>query len=263
MLFGYFFWHQIFFSFFSVRKKKSWLILTYFPGLAATQASYLVDRFTTSPIPLFSKNWTVRNYSTNTTDFLEGRVTHNLLDLWTVLTAHPQHQTHQCLLTAEGMKLWPVRNCHVQSHTVKQAHSPQPPWEAKVIITSRKYPLNPWLILQLVHLNGFVVSHAASKLPPCYLYFPISLACLEHYFTDTVTGLGVIPLGNQERSKCRAPAVTPLSLRGCTPVLAGIPREPIPSPAPSSSSPQGQTLSRWSKAKVQQKRFTELTASHL
>lgn len=159
------------------------------------------------------------------------------------------------------MKLRPVRNCHVQSHTVKQAHSPQTPWEAKVVIKSRKYPLNHWLILQLVHLNGFVVSHSAIKLPPCYPYLPISLPCLEHYFTDTakVIGLGVIPLGNEERSKCRAPAVTP----GCTPVLAGIPQEPIPSPAPSSSRPRGQTLSRWSKAKVQEKHFTELTASHL
>lgn len=190
-------------------------MLTCFPDLAATQASHLVGRFTTSSMSSFCKNWTVRNYGTNTTDFFEGRVTRNLLDLWSVSTAHPQHQTRLCILTGEGMKLWPVRNCHVQSHTVKQAHSPQTPWEAKVIITSRTYPLNHWLILQLVHLNGFVVSHSAIKLPPCYLYLPISLPCLEHYFTDTakVIGLGVIPLGNQERSKCWAPAVTPLSLQ--------------------------------------------------
>lgn len=112
------------------------------------------------------------------------------------------------------MKLWPVRNCHVQPHNVKQAHSRQPLGifpDANVVTTSLEYLRNPRVILQSVHLNCFVVSQATSKLFPCYLYLPISLPRLEHYFTGTakITGLGVIPLGSQERSKCRAPAVAP------------------------------------------------------
>lgn len=160
-------------------------------------------------MPLLSKNWTVRNYGTKTTGFFEG-----WRHLWSVLTVHPQRQTHLCLLTGDKMKLWPVRNCHVQPHNVKQGHSPQSLWifpEVNVITTSLKYLLNPRVILQSVHLNCFVVSQATSKLLPCYLYLPISLPRPEHHFTDTaqITGLGVIPLGNQERSKCWAPAVAP------------------------------------------------------
>lgn len=133
--------------------------------------------------------------------------------LWSVLTVHPQRQTHLCLLTGDEMKLWPARSCHVQPRNVKQAHSPQPLGifpEANVVTTSPKYLRNPRVILQSVHLNCFVVSQATSKRLPCYLYLPISLPGLEHYFTGTakITGLGVIPLGSQERPKCRAPAVT-------------------------------------------------------
>lgn len=160
-------------------------------------------------MPLLSKNWTVRSSGTKTTAFLKGWVTSEVS-----LTVHPLHQTHLCLLTGDEMKLWPVSNCHIQPCHVKQAHSPQPLWifpEANVVTTSLKYPLNPQVILQSVHLNCLVVSQATSKVLPCYLHLPISLPHLEHYLTDSkkITGLGVIPPGNQARSKCQALAVTP------------------------------------------------------
>lgn len=125
--------------------------------------------------------------------FFEGQVTHKLLDLWSVLTAHPQRQTHLCLLTGNDMKLWPVKNCHVWPRNVKRAHSPQQLGifpEANVITTSLKDLLNPQVILQFVHLDCFVVSRATRKLLPCYPYLPISLPRLEHYFMGTVKLMG-------------------------------------------------------------------------